>query len=74
MGVFFYPPIAILLLDSGGVIDVGWEVSSLWIWVLAGLFALGTLANLASQSKIERVWAPVSAALAVCCAIIAVGM
>lgn len=74
VGVFFYPPIAILLLDSGGVIDVGWEVSSLWIWVLAGLFALGTLANLASQSKIERVWAPVSAALAVCCAIIAVGM
>lgn len=74
VGVFFYPPVALLILDSGGVIDIGWDVSSLWLWVLAGLFALGALANLASQSKIERIWFPVSLVVAICCAVIALGM
>ncbi|MGD2042796.1 MAG: hypothetical protein PVJ28_04035 [Acidimicrobiia bacterium] len=74
VGVFFYPPIALLILDSGEVIDIGWAVSSLWLWVLAGLFLLGTLANAASQSKVERIWAPVSLVLAICCVAIAVGM
>lgn len=74
VAVFFYPPVAILLLDSAGVIDVGWDVSPLWIWVLAGLFGLGTLANLASRSPVERWWAPVSGAIAVCCVVIAIGM
>jgi hypothetical protein len=73
VGVFFYPPIALLILDSGGVIDIGWDVSSLWLWVLTGLFLLGTLANVASGSKVERVWAPASLAIAVCCAVIANG-
>ena len=74
VAVFFYPPVAILVLDSAGVIDLGWNVSSMWMWVLAGLFALGAIANFASRSKIERIWGPVSLALGVCCAVIAVGM
>jgi hypothetical protein len=74
VGVFFYPPLALLLLDAGGVIDIGWDVSPLWLWVLAGLFTLGTLANAASRSKVERIWAPVSLVLAICCAVIAVAM
>ena len=74
VGVFFYPPIALLLLDSGGVIDIGWDVSALWLWVLTALFLLGTLANAASKSKVERIWAPVSLALAICCAVIAIGI
>lgn len=74
VGVFFYPPIALLVLDSGGVIDIGWDVSPLWLWVLTGLFLLGTLANAASKSKVERIWAPVSLVLAICCAVIAIGM
>ncbi len=74
VGVFVYPPIALLILDSGGVIDIGWDVSPSWLWVLAGLFLLGTLANAASRSKAERVWAPVSLTIALCCAVIAIGM
>jgi hypothetical protein len=41
------------------------------MWILAGFFSLGTLANLASRSRIERLWGPVSAVVAVCCAILA---
>ena len=74
VAVLFYPPVALLLLDSAGVIDVGWDVSSLWIWLLAGLFALGALANFASRSRVERWWGPVSATIAVCCVIVAINM
>ena len=74
VAVFFYPVVAIELLDAAGAIDIGGEVGSVWIWVLAGLFTLGALANFASRSKIERVWGPVSLVLAVCCLVIAVGM
>ena len=74
VGVSIYLPIALLLLDSGGVIDLGWDVSPLWLWVLTGLFLLGALANAVSRSKAERVWAPVSLAIAICCAVIARGM
>ncbi len=74
VAVFFYPPIVLLILDSGDVIDIGWDVNRLWLWVLAGLFALGALANFASRSRIERIWGPVSVVIAVCCAVIAIGM
>lgn len=43
------------------------------MWVLVGFFSLGTLANLASRSPVERLWSPVSLTLAVCCAVIALG-
>jgi len=74
VAVFFYPPVVILLLDSAGLVDIGWNVSPLWIWVLAGLFTVGAIANFASRSKIERIWGPVSLVVAVCCAVIAAGM
>ncbi|MFZ0013796.1 MAG: hypothetical protein WAL25_06720 [Acidimicrobiia bacterium] len=74
VALFFYPVVAIELLNAAGVIDVGLELSPLWLWVLAGLFALGALANFASRSKVERIWGPVSLALAVCCGVIALGL
>ena len=74
MAVFFYPVVAMELLYVADVVDFGWDVSQLWIWVLAGLFVLGALANFASRSRIERIWGPVSLVLAVCCAVIAVEM
>jgi hypothetical protein len=43
------------------------------MWVLAGFFTLGVLANAISRSRPERIWAVVSAGLAICCAIIALG-
>ena len=44
------------------------------MWVLVGFFALGTLMNLASRSKIERIWGPVSLVLVVYCTIVALGL
>ena len=74
VAVFFYPVVAIELLDAAGAIDLGGELRSGWFWVLAGLFALGALANFASRSKIERIWGPVSLVLAVCCVVVATGV
>jgi hypothetical protein len=75
VAVFVYPPITLLILDSGDAASVGWNVNRLWMWVLTGLFALGTFSNFASRSRIERiVWGPVSLVIAICCAIIAIGM
>lgn len=71
---FVYAPISLVLLESAGVLDLGWSVEPLWIWVLAGFFGLGTISNLVSRSRIERLWAIESAAIAVCCVIIALGM
>jgi hypothetical protein len=73
VAIFFYPVVAIELLNAAGLIDVGVELSPLWLWVLAGLFAVGALANFASRSKNERIWGPVSLTLAVCCGVIALG-
>jgi hypothetical protein len=44
------------------------------MWALAALLALGALANLISRSKVERIWAPVALATAICCAVIAMSM
>lgn len=77
VGVFFYPVLGIFLLDVGGVVETGLAEGdwTRWLlWILTGLFALGALANFASRSRIERIWGPVSVALAVCCAILALGL
>jgi hypothetical protein len=72
-GVVVYPVAILYVLDTGGVAASSWLPGSrtLVMWILAGFFSLGTLANLASRSRIERLWGPVSAGVAVCCAILA---
>ncbi len=35
------------------------------LWVIVGYFALGAVMNAISRSRIERIWAPVSLAIAV---------
>ena len=73
--VVVYPFIAVYVLASADLIDLEWlPTGATGMWVLTGFFTLGTVANLASRSKIERIWAPVSLAIAVCCATIAIGM
>ncbi|MQA61912.1 MAG: hypothetical protein GEU86_10525 [Actinophytocola sp.] len=64
------------MLASAGLISDGWAPGFAvpLIWVLVGLFALGTLVNAISRAKLERVWAPVSLVIAVSCGIIAAGM
>lgn len=71
-----YPLILLLVLGAAGLIDASWLPvdSSVVMWVLAGLLSLGALANFASRSPRERLWGPVALAIAICCAIIALGL
>lgn len=73
-GLLLYPALLLVALDSGGLVDIGWDVAPAWIWTLTGLFAIGTVLNLASRSKVERIWGPVSLVIAVCFGVIAAGI
>lgn len=74
--VVVYPLIILLVLASAGLIEAAWLPGDgkPMMWVLAGLLALGALANFASRSPSERVWGPVALVIAICCAIIAAGI
>lgn len=73
--MLIYPGIITIVLNASGLVDIGWlPASAGTMWFLAVIFTLGTVANLMSQSQLERVWAPVSAAIAICCAVIAGGI
>jgi hypothetical protein len=77
VGVIFYPVVFFFVLDAGGVVDTGLADSSYtkWLlWILAGLFTLGALANFASKSRVERYWGPVALIIAVSIAVVAVGV
>lgn len=71
--VVIYPAVILLVLASAGLIAGEWipGVGKTSMWILAGLFTLGALANFASRSKAERLWGPVCLGLAACCGIIA---
>lgn len=70
-----YPLMAAVVLVAAGLIDVVWlPASPVLMWGLSGFFLLGTVANLASRSRPERVWGPVSLTISVCCAVIASGV
>jgi asparagine N-glycosylation enzyme membrane subunit Stt3 len=75
VGLVVYPVILLVILAAAGIIAVDWLPFDpvLACWFLAGFFALGALVNAISRSPPERIWAIVSASLAVCCAVIALG-
>lgn len=74
-GLFFYPAVALMVLDAAGVIgDEAGSGGGAGLWVLTGLFGLSTVINLISPSKVERIWAPVALVLTVCCATLAIGL
>ena len=75
VGLVVYPLIGLVILAAAGLIDDGWLPvdPTVVIWILAGFFALGAAVNAISRSAPERIWSPVSAALAVCCVLIALG-
>jgi hypothetical protein len=73
-GLLFYPLLVLIVLDSGGVVSTGWDLSPVWLWVLTGFFVIGTLLNFLSRSKVERIWGPVSLVIAICCGVIAAGV
>jgi hypothetical protein len=75
-GLVIYPLATLLILEAAGVTDfeVVPDVGPVGMWVFTGLFAFGALLNLVSRSKAERVWAPVSMGISVCCGIVAAGL
>lgn len=72
VAVVVYPLLAMIILAAAGKMPIELPFDErIALWVLAGFFALGALANLASRSRVERRWAPVAAGLAICCALLA---
>jgi hypothetical protein len=71
-----YPLIALAILSAGGYTSVEWLPGDGpgVLWGLTVFFAIGTVANLASRSKLEKLWAPVVLGLAVCSGILAAGL
>lgn len=71
--VLVYPAVIVITVASSGLIATDGIplAGGTTMWVLSGLFAVSTVANAASRSRVERIWAPVSLVLAACCAIIA---
>jgi len=74
-GIAIYPICILYVLDAGGVAESSWLPGPrpIVMWALTVLFAIGTVANFASRSRVERLWGPVSLLIGVCCAIIAIG-
>ena len=74
--VVIYPLIAMVILVTAGTVRFAGlpPAGGAAMWVLTGFFALGAMANLVSRSKVERIWSPASAGVAVCCGIVASGI
>ena len=74
-GLVVYPAIIGIVLASAGLGAPGSVpiAGSTAMWVLAGFFLLGGFLNAVSRSRRERIWAPVSFVIALCCAVIALG-
>ena len=70
-----YPIMLAVILAAAGLIADDWLPIDLAIacWILAGFFVLGAVVNALSRSPAERIWALVSAVLAACCVLIALG-
>ena len=75
-GVVVYPLLMVLVMDSAGLGGVEGVpgASRTAMWVLAGFMMLGAVMNSVSRSRRERVWGPVSLVIAVCCAVVALGV
>lgn len=73
-GFGVYPFLALFVTDASGLADTGLadgDLTVVWLWVVAALLALGTVLNLVSRSRIERVWAPVALMMSACCVALA---
>jgi hypothetical protein len=59
-----YPVIGLSIIITSSPVQVTPVpvTGEVWMWVFAGLFTVGAIANFASTSRIERIWGPVSLA------------
>ena len=73
--IVIYPLVIVLVLAGAGLISDDWLPvdTTMVMWVLAALLMVGAVMNLISRSSRERLWAPVALAVAICCALIAIG-
>lgn len=63
---------AIIVLSRAQLAFSGFsDFSRLGIWFVVGLFALATVMNTITPSKIERIWAPVALAQFICALLVA---
>ncbi len=76
VAVLVYPIVIALVLAAAGIIDDAWLPvdGTLAMWVLAGLLGVGAVLNFLSRSRAERLWGPVALTIAMCCALIALGI
>ncbi len=76
VGLLVFPALIAQVLAAGGVLDADWvpEWGKGGMWILVGVFTVGTISNFASRSKRERWWGFVSLAIAICCAVIALNL
>lgn len=84
-----YPPKmrAVAMVNAlvlGGMLVIAWvragrvfpelqSISSVGIWVMVVFFALGTVMNAITPSKIERIWAPVAFGMFITSLLLALG-
>ena len=75
VGIVVYPLMAAVILAAAGLVRDDWLPidPTVAMWILTGFFVLGAVVNAISRSAPERIWTPVSAVLAICCALIALG-
>jgi hypothetical protein len=75
-GLVVYPIIILAILSASGLLRIaGLPVAgAVAMWVLAAFFLLGAVMNAVSRSRRERIWAPISLVIALCCAVIALGV
>ena len=74
-GLLLYPLIALFVLASAELIAIDWlPTGKTGMWILTAFFTLGALSNFASRSKAERIWGPVSLAIAICLAVVALNL
>lgn len=62
----------IVLSEAGIMFNQLQPISRVGIWVVLVYYAIGTVLNIITPSKIERIWAPVVALQLVACLIVAV--
>ncbi len=74
--VVIYPLIILLVMAGAGLIDDGWVPVDVTIVMctLAALLTVGAIMNAISRSPRERLWAPVALVVAICCALVAIGV
>jgi hypothetical protein len=74
-GLMLIPGTMAILERSGILVTLGRQtLSTVVVWMMAGIFSLSILGNVTSKSGIERaVMTPVAVMLALCCTVTALG-